>query len=42
MAFYPIPFGHAEVRIDRRDPKPPRFAEAALRHERRPARRHGR
>jgi hypothetical protein len=27
MAFYPIPFGHVEVRIDRRDPRPPRYAE---------------
>jgi hypothetical protein len=24
MAFYPIPFGHVEVRIDRRNPKPRR------------------
>jgi len=22
MAFYPIPFGHAEVRVDKRDPRP--------------------
>lgn len=31
MAFYPTPFGHAEIHIDRRDPRPPRFAETILR-----------
>jgi hypothetical protein len=35
MSFYPTPFGHAEVRVDRRDPRPPRFAETALRRKRR-------
>jgi len=34
MAFYPTPFGHAEVRVDRRDPKPPRFSETILRAKR--------
>jgi hypothetical protein len=24
MAFYPIPFGHVEVRIDRRPQRPPK------------------
>jgi hypothetical protein len=24
MAFYPIPFGHVEVRIDKRPQRPPR------------------
>ena len=24
MKFYPGPFGHIEVRVDRRPPKPPR------------------
>ncbi len=42
MAFYPTPFGHAEVRVDRRDPRPPRFADVILRHRRRPERRDGR
>jgi hypothetical protein len=31
MAFYPTPFGHAEVHIDRRDPRPPRYAQPLLR-----------
>ncbi len=31
MTFYPIPFGHAEMHVDRRDPRPPRFAETILR-----------
>jgi hypothetical protein len=26
MAFYPIPFGHVEVRVDRRPQRPPRPA----------------
>jgi hypothetical protein len=34
MAFYPTPFGHAEMRIDRRDPRPPRYAETVLRRHR--------
>ena len=35
MAFYPTPFGHAEVRVDRRDPRPPRYSETLLRIKRR-------
>jgi hypothetical protein len=31
MAFYPIPFGHAEVRIDRRNPRPPRLGDKPTR-----------
>jgi hypothetical protein len=31
MTFYPTPFGHAEMHVDRRDPRPPRFAETILR-----------
>jgi hypothetical protein len=26
MAFYPIPFGHAEVRVDKRPVRPPKPA----------------
>lgn len=33
MAFYPIPFGHAEVHVDPRPKRPPRYAEAIARHE---------
>jgi hypothetical protein len=33
MAFYPIPFGHAEVRVDRRDPRPPRYSTSLLRRK---------
>jgi len=39
MAFYPIPFGHAEIRIDRRDPRPPRYTETLLRNRGRTQRR---
>jgi hypothetical protein len=36
MAHFPAPFGHFEVRVDRRDPQPPRFArENVLRRRRR-------
>lgn len=35
MAFYPTPFGHAEVRVDRRDPRPKQYAEILLRARRR-------
>jgi hypothetical protein len=30
MTFYPSPFGHVEIRIDRRDPRPPRLAGSTL------------
>jgi len=30
MTFYPSPFGHVEIRIDRRDPRPPRIAAGSL------------
>jgi hypothetical protein len=30
MTFFPSPFGHVEIRIDRRDPRPPRFRTPAL------------
>jgi hypothetical protein len=39
MAFYPTPFGHAEIHIDRRDPRPPRFADENLPRIRRRGRR---
>jgi hypothetical protein len=29
--FYPIPFGHVEVRIDRRPQRPPRFPQTPRR-----------
>jgi len=35
MAFYQTPFGHAELRVDRRDPRPPRYSETLLRIKRR-------
>jgi len=31
MAFYPTPFGHVEVHVDRRDPRPPQYAQPLLR-----------
>jgi hypothetical protein len=36
MTFYPSPFGHIEVRIDRRDPRPPRFRGGIPAPRRRP------
>jgi hypothetical protein len=30
MKFYPVPFGHVEVHVDRRDPRPPRFPTEEL------------
>jgi hypothetical protein len=38
MAFFPTPFGHAEVKIDRRDPRPARYGETVLRVKKRRAR----
>jgi hypothetical protein len=36
MAFYPLPFGHVEIHIDRRDPRPQHvLAEALLLRRRR-------
>jgi hypothetical protein len=35
MTFYPILTGHIEVRVDRRDPRPPRFSEQPLRRRKR-------
>jgi hypothetical protein len=29
--FYPIPFGHVEVRIDRRPQRPPRYPQTPRR-----------
>lgn len=34
MAFYPYPFGHVEVRIDSRDPRPRRLRAEPLRSSR--------
>jgi hypothetical protein len=31
MAFYPIPFGHAEVHIDPRPKRPDQYAESVAR-----------
>jgi hypothetical protein len=31
MAFYPIPFGHAEVHIDTRPKRPAQYAESVAR-----------
>jgi hypothetical protein len=36
MAFYPTPFGHVEIRIDRRDPRPPKLAGSSLPLRKRP------
>jgi hypothetical protein len=30
MAFYPMPFGHVEIRVDRRDPQPEHHLAEAL------------
>jgi hypothetical protein len=30
MAFYPMPFGHVEIRVDRRDPRPLHVLAEAL------------
>jgi hypothetical protein len=30
MTLYPSPIGHVEIRIDRRDPRPPRIAFGSL------------
>jgi hypothetical protein len=35
MAFYPLPFGHVELRIDRRDPHPPVLAAESVTRRRR-------
>lgn len=35
MAFFAAPFGHVEWRIDRRDPRPPRIAQASVLRRRR-------
>ena len=42
MTFYPLPFGHVEVRIDPRDPRPAGRRLAELAHAERLARRAGR
>jgi hypothetical protein len=39
MTFYPSPFGHIEIRVDHRDPRPPRFAREITARVRRRARR---
>jgi hypothetical protein len=39
MAFYPIPFGHGEWRVDARDPRATRPGGAPFRRPRRGARR---
>jgi len=33
MAFYPIPFGHAEVHTDPRPKRPAQYAEAVTRRK---------
>jgi hypothetical protein len=39
MAFYPLLFGHVEIRVDRRDPRPEHIlAEALLLRSKRRAR----
>jgi hypothetical protein len=36
MTLYPSPLGHVEIRVDRRDPRPPRIAMGSLPLRRRP------
>jgi hypothetical protein len=36
MTLYPSPLGHVEIRIDRRDPRPPRIAFGSLPLRKRP------
>jgi hypothetical protein len=37
MAFYPIPFGHVEVRVDRRPQRPADYAREVARQQARRA-----
>ena len=36
MTLYPSPLGHVEIRIDRRNPQPPRIAFGSLPFRKRP------